>query len=91
MYLFFCISYGDPGSPPQRKHFDELRALETNLVELDGVGSACLLIHADLHREGLNFPPYVFKHQIESEGLGRMAKAMGYQPYGTTNIEVIHS
>ncbi|KJE96344.1 hypothetical protein CAOG_06684 [Capsaspora owczarzaki ATCC 30864] len=59
-------------------------------VELDAVGAGALLVHADLHRYGLNFPSYPFRHRIESEGLGQMAVAMGYRPHGLPHLEVVH-
>ena len=32
-----------------------------DIVEIDSVGGAMLLIRADLHREGLVFPSYPFR------------------------------
>ena len=60
-------------------------------MRLDGVGSACLLIRADLHRQGVLFPPYVVGHAIESEGLAVVARRMGVQPWGRTDIIVRHA
>lgn len=59
-------------------------------VEVDGVGGAMLLIRADLHREGLIFPPFSYKSHIETEGLALMAKQMGYQSWGLPNLEIHH-
>lgn len=42
-----------------RLHMDRLRG-EGDLVELDTVGGTMLLIRADLHREGLIFPPMYY-------------------------------
>jgi hypothetical protein len=41
-----------------RLHLDDLRGQE--LVRLDGVGGTMLLIRADLHREGLVFPAFLY-------------------------------
>ena len=77
------------------------------LVRLDAVGGTMLLIRADLHREGLVFPPYLYGErsrfardpnpytgrgagEVETEGLGIMAKDMGYECWGMPRLEVIH-
>ncbi|MGE0725782.1 MAG: hypothetical protein AB7O45_15490, partial [Alphaproteobacteria bacterium] len=49
-------------------------------VALDAVGGTALLVRADLHREGLCFPPFALDGYIETEGMARMARAMGVQP-----------
>jgi glycosyltransferase involved in cell wall biosynthesis len=78
-----------------------------DLVRLDAVGGAMLLVRADLHREGLVFPPFLYGErsrfardpnphtgtgagEVESEGLGIMAKDMGYECWGMPNLEVVH-
>jgi peptide chain release factor subunit 1 len=76
---------------------------------LDSVGGTMLLVDADLHREGLVFPPFAFgeRHpairdhnpclppgragEIETEGLGIMALAMGHQPWAAQDIEILHA
>lgn len=60
------------------------------MVELQGVGGAVLLVRAELHREGLAFPSYPYNHRIETEGLAMMARDMGYKAWGMPNLEVIH-
>ncbi len=76
-------------------------------VALHGVGSAMLLVKADLHREGLVFPPYLYGRpspyiravnsfagipgEIESEGLGVMAHDMGITPMGLPDLTIIHA
>ncbi|HEV3334612.1 MAG TPA: hypothetical protein VG096_26675 [Bryobacteraceae bacterium] len=67
---------------------DDLRA-QGALVGLGAVGGTLLLVRADLHREGLIFPPYPYGRlnprirpdtpELETEGLGLMALDMGYQ------------
>ena len=49
-----------------------------------------LLVRADLHREGLVFPPFSYKSHIESEGLAFMARDMGYRCWGMPNLEIFH-
>jgi hypothetical protein len=66
-----------------------------------------LLVRADLHREGLVFPPFPYGRpnrfaratnplmgdgmgEVETEGLGLMAKDMGHECWGMPNLEVVH-
>ncbi len=42
-----------------RLHLDDLRG-EGELVELDAVGGTVLLVRADVHREGLVYPPFLY-------------------------------
>lgn len=74
----------------KREFLNDLKA-ESDLVKLDGVGGCVLLVAADLHRSGLVFPPFVFDHHIETEGLAKLAARMGVQPYGLPSVNVIHS
>lgn len=57
-------------------------------TELDGVGGTALLVKAEVHRDGAMFPPFPFYHLIETEGFAKMAKRLGYQPYGLPNYLV---
>jgi peptide chain release factor subunit 1 len=74
-------------------------------VRLDAVGGTVLLVKADLHREGLIFPPFPYgvesrfirkphpvwdAGEIETEGLGIMAKDMGSECWGLPDLEVVH-
>lgn len=74
-------------------------------VRMDSVGGSMLLIRADLHRDGLVFPPYKYgvgsdtirdphplwgKGEIETEGLAIMAKDMGHQCWGLPDFEILH-
>ncbi|KAI9020940.1 N-glycosyl-transferase [Phycomyces nitens] len=66
---------------------------DTNIfhtVPLDGVGGTCTLVKAEVHRNGAVFPPFSFKHQVETEGLAKMAKALGYEVWGLPNYLVYH-
>jgi len=82
-----------------RLHLQDLRG-EGDLVELDTVGGTMLLVRADVHREGLIFPPFPYGREnprirpsgeeLETEGLGIMANDMGYQCWGMPNLEIRH-
>ena len=75
-------------------------------VRLDAVGGTVLLVKADLHRDGLVFPPFRYgvensrirnvhpvwtRGEVETEGLGIMALDMGSQCWGLPDLEVIHA
>jgi len=78
-----------------------------DLVRLDAVGGTMLLIRADVHRDGLVFPPYPYGRrspfardpspflgdvgEVETEGLGIMAKDMGVECWGMPNLEIVHA
>ena len=51
-------------------------------VELEGVGGSCLLVRADIHRQGAIFPAVPVDHQLETEGFARLAKALGAKIIG---------
>ncbi|KAK3942242.1 Anp1-domain-containing protein [Diplogelasinospora grovesii] len=59
-------------------------------IELDGVGGVNILVKADVHRSGINFPCYAFENQAETEGFAKMAKRAGYEVYGLPNYVVWH-
>ncbi len=90
-----------------RVHMQDLRGRE-DLVRLDTVGGTMLLVRADLHREGLVFPPFPYGQrnplardrnpwspaivgELDTEGLGLMARDMGYQCWGLPNLEIRHA
>lgn len=74
------------------------------VMRLDAVGGTILLIRADLHRDGLIFPPFPYgvrnerirdkvvwgAGELETEGLGIMASDMGVQCWGLPDLEVLH-
>ena len=81
------------------RHMDELR--DQDLVRLDAVGGTMLLVKADLHRDGLVFPPFPYgapnervrkgrMGEIETEGLGILAADMGIECWGLPNLEILH-
>ncbi|PNY21678.1 Mannan polymerase II complex ANP1 subunit [Tolypocladium capitatum] len=59
-------------------------------LELDGIGGVNILVKADVHRSGINFPCYAFENQAETEGFAKMAKRAGYQVVGLPNYVVWH-
>jgi peptide chain release factor subunit 1 len=83
----------------------DLRAAE-GPVRLDAVGGTMLLVRADLHRDGLIFPPFRYgvespfirashpfwgRGEVETEGFGILAKDMGLQCWGLPNLEILHA
>jgi hypothetical protein len=90
-----------------RLHMQDLRGGE-ELVRLDAVGGTMLLVRADLHRDGLIFPPFPYGArspfvrdpspwgppllgELDTEGLGIMARDMGHQCWGLPNLEIRHA
>jgi hypothetical protein len=86
------------------KHMQDLRAAD-GPVRLDAVGGTMLLVRADLHRDGLIFPPFRYglesrwirpshpvwgRGEVETEGFGILAKDMGLQCWGLPNLEIVH-
>lgn len=82
-----------------RLHLDDLRG-EGEIVPLDTVGATMLLVRADLHRDGLIFPPIPYRPghpkaqrgpgELETEGLGLLAWDMGEICWGMPGLEVLH-
>lgn len=83
---------------------DQMRGGE-DLVRLDAVGGTALWVKADVHRDGLIFPPFPYgaanlavrrphplglAGELETEGLGLMAQDMGKQCWGMPNLEIVH-
>ena len=66
-------------------------AIDNSVVRLDAVGGAMLLVYAELHRHGLIFPPFAYRHRIETEGLSMMALDMGVLSWGMPFLEVLHN
>ncbi|KAI4236574.1 MAG: hypothetical protein L6R40_006130 [Gallowayella cf. fulva] len=59
-------------------------------VPLDGIGGVNILVKADVHRSGINFPCYPFENQADTEGFAAMAKRAGYGVWGLPNYVVWH-
>ena len=60
------------------------------LVELDAVGATVLLVRADLHRQGLNFPSYPTNGLIETEAFSLVARAQGVRSWALPQLIVRH-
>ncbi|WP_207485873.1 glycosyltransferase [Arenibaculum pallidiluteum] len=78
--------------PPRgvgRLYLDAFR--DEPLVQVDAVGGTALLVRADLHREGLVFPPASYRGYIETEGLAAMARDMGYSCWALPGLDIVHS
>ncbi len=75
-------------------------------VRLQSVGGTMLLVKADLHRDGLVFPPFRYgvaspiarnphpvwgMGEIETEGFALMAHDMGTQCWGLPDFEILHA
>ncbi|SCV69556.1 BQ2448_2576 [Microbotryum intermedium] len=60
-------------------------------VPLDGIGCTFTLVKANVHREGVVFPTYVFENEIETEGMAKMAKKAGFEVVGVPGLVVFHA
>jgi len=60
------------------------------LVALDGVGATMLLVAATVHNDGVHFPEETYQMHIETEGFAFLARAKGYECWGTSELEIIH-
>jgi len=58
--------------------------------ELKLDGGVNIVVKADVHRSGINFPAYAFENQAETEGFAKMAKRAGYEVVGLPNYVVWH-
>ena len=87
-----------------RLHLGDLRD-EGELVRLDAVGGTMLWVRADLHRDGLVFPSFPYGAanktvrdpgpwgpvgELDTEGLGILARDMGVQPWGMPGVVIRH-
>jgi hypothetical protein len=76
-----------------RKHMAKMGDRHENpdeMIPLDGIGGVNIILKADVHRSGINFPCYAFENQAETEGFAKMAKRAGYGVYGLPNYVVWH-
>jgi hypothetical protein len=88
-----------------RLHLHDLRGTG-GPVRIDSVGGTVLLVRADIHRDGLIFPPFLYglespvirphhpvwrRGEIETEGLAAMAHDMGLQCWGLPDLAVVHA
>lgn len=73
------------------KRFADITDKERQVeVQLDAVGGVTILVKADVHRSGINFPAYAFENQAETEGFGKMVRRAGYSLVGLPNYVVWH-
>lgn len=63
---------------------------ETNLVPVDGVGTAVLLVSGALHRMGVPFAVEPYKRRLESEGFSLLARDLGARAYGMPDFRIPH-
>lgn len=75
---------------PLMAHFYDAQGNPNDEMPLDGVGGTCLLVKADVHRDGAMFPNFPFYHLIETEGFAKMCKRLGYEVFGLPNYLVYH-
>lgn len=75
---------------PLMAHFYDKNGNIFDVMSLDGVGGTCLLVKADVHRDGAMFPNFPFYHLIETEGFAKMCKRLGYEVFGLPNYLVYH-
>ncbi|OAK95846.1 mannan polymeras-like protein II complex ANP1 subunit [Phaeosphaeriaceae sp. SRC1lsM3a] len=79
--------------PTNRKYMalmGDWRGNKNEEIPLDGIGGVNIIVKADVHRSGINFPCYPFENQAETEGFAKMAKRAGYGVYGLPNYVVWH-
>lgn len=75
---------------PLMAHFYDPNGNINDEMFLDGVGGTCLMVKADVHRDGAMFPNFPFYHLIETEGFAKMCKRLGYEVIGLPNYLVYH-
>lgn len=59
-------------------------------MPIDGIGGVSILAKAKIFRSGAHFPAFSFEKHAETEGLGKMAKRMGYSVIGLPHYVVWH-
>lgn len=59
-------------------------------MPIDGIGGVSILARAQIFRAGCHFPAFSFERHAETEGLGKMAKRMGYSVVGLPHYVVWH-
>ena len=59
-------------------------------IQLDGIGGVSILAKASVFRMGAHFPAFSFLKHAETEGLGKMAKAMGLEVVGLPHYVIWH-
>lgn len=59
-------------------------------VPLDGIGATFTMVKANIHREGAVFPPFVYQHELNTEGFAKIVKSMGFSVYGLPTYIIYH-
>lgn len=80
--------------PTYRPHLAYLRQPDGNPndeMDLDGIGGVVILVKSHVHRSGVNFPAFTYKHHVETEGFGKLARKMGFSVAGLPNYVVWHT
>lgn len=81
--------YLPPADIPERRHLHDLRFLDR--VPLTSVGGTMILVDANVHRAGVNFPELPYDDLLETEGFGRLCRDFGVNPVGLPNVVILHS
>lgn len=72
-----------------RHHLHDLRYLDR--VPLLAVGGTMILVHASVHRAGVDFPELPYRDLIETEAFGLLGREAGVTPVGLPNTLIFHS
>lgn len=83
-----CDGLIQPPEGMTRHYINEFK--EYPIIEVDSVGGTVLFVRADLHRQGINFPPYPVEGLIETEAFSKIARKMGYRSWGLPQLIVRH-
>ncbi|AAS53728.1 AFR357Wp [Eremothecium gossypii ATCC 10895] len=59
-------------------------------MELDGIGGVSILSRARVFRSGSHFPAFSFQKHAETEGFGKLSRAMGYSVVGLPHYVIWH-
>lgn len=59
-------------------------------IQLDGIGGVSILAKAHVFKYGSHFPAFSFLKHAETEGFGKMSKAMGFQVVGLPHYVIWH-
>ncbi|KAK9464886.1 Anp1-domain-containing protein [Lipomyces arxii] len=76
-----------------RPHLAYAREVDGNsqdLVDLDGVGGVSILAKATVFRAGAMFPGFAFQNHAETEGFGKLCRAMHFTVSGLPHYVVWH-
>ncbi|WP_342071538.1 glycosyltransferase [Yoonia algicola] len=80
--------YMPPATHLPRRHLHVLRFLDR--VPLSSVGGTMLLVHATVHKAGVQFPELPYDDLLGTEGFGRMCRDFGIHPIGLPNVQIRH-